>query len=89
MMTAFILLSALTVVLVLTVGIRHTAAMHRTIVKHVSKGHISQAVSALLVTAQLSEVTRVLQHVTLVHMVISVFILAMILATKGTEAELH
>jgi hypothetical protein len=90
MMTAMFLLLVGAMVVALTSGIRHTAKVHQTVAKHVSKTHVSQAVTALLVTVQLSEVTRVLSHASMVHIILSILLLTVILAAKaGTEAELH
>ncbi len=89
-MVTILFLALGTVVLIVASGIKHTSRVHSAVAKHVSKSHVSQAVSALLITVQLSELSRVIEHVSIVNVTASVFLLAVILATKsGTDGELH
>lgn len=89
MITTLFLLLGLAVVM-LAGGIKHTSRVHNTITKNVKKIHVSQAVSVLLITVQFGELTRVLEHASIVNITASVLILSVLLATKsGTEGELH
>lgn len=52
------------------------------------KTHLHTAISMLLVTAQVSELTRVVEHTTLVNVVAALFLCVILVATKaGTEAR--
>ena len=49
---------------------------------------LSKAMSLLIISAQLSELVKMVGQVPLVHVVISLFLLVIIVATKtGTEGE--
>ncbi len=51
---------------------------------------LPHAVSMLIVTAQISELVKVVEHVTVVNMTAALLLLTVMVATKtGTEGELH
>jgi hypothetical protein len=52
--------------------------------------YLPQAIGMLVLTAQVSELVRVVEHVTIVNLAAALLLLAIIVATKtGTEGELH
>ena len=51
---------------------------------------LPQAVSLLVITAQISELAKVIEHISIVHVAAALFLLAIVIAGKaGTEGELH
>lgn len=71
---------------VLFTSMVHTSKV-QTLANTVSnKTHMHTIVSMLLVTAQVSELTRVIEHTTLVNVVAALFLCVVLAATKaGTE----
>jgi hypothetical protein len=52
--------------------------------------YLPKAIGMLVLTAQVSELVRVVEHVTIVNLAAALLLLAIIVATKtGTEGELH
>jgi hypothetical protein len=52
--------------------------------------YLPQAISMLVLTAQVSELVRVVEQVNIVNLAAALLLLAIIVATKtGTEGELH
>ena len=52
--------------------------------------YLPRAISMLLVTAQVSELVKMVEHVTIVHIVASLLLLTIVIATRsGTEPEMH
>ena len=89
MVTILLLLLGAAVV-ILSSGIRHTSRVHDAVAKHVGKVHMSQALTAFLVSVQFGELVRVIEHASIVNIIGSILVLAVILATKsGTDGELH
>jgi hypothetical protein len=76
--------------LLLILAMRNNKQMRKVIKQHSSKTTlVSQAITMLVIGAQLSELLKVLEHVSLVDVAASLFLLAMLAATKsGTESEL-
>jgi hypothetical protein len=52
--------------------------------------YLPRAISLLLVTAQISELVKMVQQITIVHIVASLLLLTIVIATRsGTEPEMH
>lgn len=73
------------------VAVKNTHQVHGLMKKHShTVGYLPKAISMLAITAQIPELIKVLEHVSLVNVVTSLFLLAILVATKsGTESELH
>lgn len=76
---------------VLAVSFWHNQKLHRFLAKRkTQKGYLPTVVTTLVMTAQLSELVKAVEHVDLVHISAAVMLLAVIVAGKsGTEHELH
>jgi len=84
----FLLVGAGVMVLV---TIQNNSKVHSVLKKHHGQvGYLPKAISMLAITAQIPELIKVLEHVSLIHVVTSLFLLAILVATKsGTESELR
>jgi len=73
------------------VAVKNNSQVHSLLKKHSNQvGYLPKAISLLAITAQIPELVKVLEHVSLIHVVTSLFLLAILMATKsGTESELH
>ena len=66
------------------------ANVNPTVAKKAFKTHIPRAISALILTAQFSELVKVVQHVSIVNFSAAVLLLAVLAATQsGTEEGIH
>jgi hypothetical protein len=76
---------------VVLVAVKNNTEVHSLLKKHSKKvGYLPKAISMLAITAQIPELAKVLEHVSLIHVATSLFLLAILVATKsGTESELH
>ena len=72
-------------------AIKHNKTVHGFLDKYSRKTqYLPQVVSVLIISSQISELLKVLEHDTIVNVVTALFILALIVATRpGTESELH
>ena len=72
-------------------AVRNNRKLHAVVQKRVGqKTLLPQAVSLLVITAQIPQLLRMLEHVSLTQVVASLFLLAIVVATRsGTESELH
>jgi MFS-type transporter involved in bile tolerance (Atg22 family) len=75
----------------LLVSIGHSQKLHGFLEKRLPKKQVvPKAITTLVMTAQLSELVRTVEHVDIVHISAAIMLLAIIVATKsGTESELH
>jgi len=89
-MNSFMFLMVGAVVLVFGT-VQSSSKFHRVLKKHSGKvGYLPRAISMLVVTAQVPELVRVVQQASFVHIATSLFLLAILVATRsGTESELH
>lgn len=87
---SFLLLAAAAGV-IMVAAVRNNAKIHNALKKHTKTSHfLPQAISMLVISAQVSELIKVVEHVTLLNVVAAVFLLAILAATRsGTESELH
>ena len=71
-------------------AVKNSAGLHSAINKHSAKIRVlPKAIGLLIITAQVSELVKVVEHVSLANMVAALFLLAIVLAAKsGTESEL-
>jgi len=65
----------------------HTTAVKTTLRNHAAVSrYLPRAVSMLILTAHVSELVRVVEHVSIVHISAALLLLAIVVATKtGTE----
>ena len=72
-------------------AIRNNKKLHIALAKHHKQNRfLPQAVSLLIISAQVSELIKVVEHVTIVNVAAAIFLLAILVATRsGTESELH
>lgn len=84
------LLLVLGVLAIVGVGYYQTNKLHRFLDKHKSKTkHLPRAIGLLITVAQISELSRVVEHISIVHVAAALFLLAVLLATRsGAESEL-
>ncbi len=83
----FLMVGAAVLVLV---SVKNNTRVGNVLKKHSQVGYLPKAISMLAITAQIPELIKVLEHVSLIHVVTSLFLLAILVATKsGTESELH
>lgn len=75
--------------LLVVMAVRGSKKVRDTLAKHHGTGHVlPQAISLLIISAQVSELIKVLEHVTLVNVATALFLVAILMATKsGTEGE--
>lgn len=89
MNNSFLLLAVGAFVLVAG-AVRNNNKVHSALTKHLGTHYLPQAVTMLIVTAQISELIRVIEHVSIVNVVAALFLLSIVVATKsGTESELR
>lgn len=88
-MAVFILLVGLVILVMLVSAIRETNKVKAVLSKAHARTHLPRMVTTLVVAVQFHELIRVIEHVSPVHLVGALLILAVVLATKGaTEGEL-
>lgn len=87
-MTALILLFGC---IAIVESVRHSARLKTFISKKVSLSHhIPKAMGLLIITAQLSELLKVVEHISIINIAAAVLLLAITLASQaGIEGELH
>ncbi len=87
MLTFLIVVAGLLVVL----AARESKKLRKALSKHKTKTRLlPQTVSLLVICAQVSELLKVLDHVTLTNVATTLFLLAILAAGKsGTESELY
>lgn len=70
---------------------RHGKQLRLVLKKHHGKLRVlPQAITMLVMTAQVSELVRVVEHVSIVNVTAALLLLSIVLATRsGTESELH
>ena len=83
----FLVVSALAI---LSGSLYSSFTLRKTVKKYSPKsGLLPQAITLLVLTAQVSELVRVVQDVSFVNVAVALFLLAILVATKsGTESEL-
>jgi len=88
-MTLF-LLAGIAIVAISWAMERHEK-LQAVLAKHKTKTqYLPKAIGMLMMTAQVSELMRVVEHITIVNLAAALLLLAIIVATKaGTEEELH
>jgi hypothetical protein len=88
MQTSLFLLGASAVAMVL-LALKKTAKTNAFVAKRLAiKPYASRAISMLILTAQVSELVRVVEHVSIVNIAAALMLLAIIVATKsGTEGS--
>ena len=84
-----LLFLAVTAGIVVLAAARSNAKVRAVLKKHSGKVNVMpRAISALILTAQLSELLKMLDHATIVNVTGSLFLLAILAAAKsGTEGE--
>ncbi len=85
----FLILAAGTMILW---GLKNNSKLARALGKHHAQKlqKLPEAFGLMIVCAQISELLKVIEHVSLVNVIAALFLLAMVAATKsGTEGELH
>ncbi len=88
-MATFVLLVGLVVLIMLVSAIRDTNKVKAVLNKTHARTHLPRMVTTLIIAVQFNELIKVVEHVSIVHMVGAALILAVVLATKGaTEGEL-
>lgn len=72
-------------------SLQHNSKLHQVLSKHsVKSDKLPQALGMLIICAQISELLKVIEHVSLVNVVAALFLLAIVTATKsGTQGEWH
>jgi len=77
--------------LVVLAAVKNSVKIHKAVTQHSRKIRVlPQAIGLLVLTAQVSELVKVVEHVSMVNIVAALFLLAIVLATKsGTESELR
>ncbi len=76
--------------LLVVLAARESKKLRKALAKHKSKTRmLPKAVSMFVICAQVSELLKVLDHVTITNVTASLFLLAILAASKsGTESEL-
>lgn len=89
-MTASLLFLLGIVAIAMVWGAWHNTRRIKTVLaKHNARNHLPKAVTALIITVQLSELVKVVDHVSITNVVGALLLLSIMLATKaGTEGEL-
>jgi hypothetical protein len=88
-MTLFLLV-IIAVVAVVSAIERHSKLQSALAKRKTAAQYLPKAIGMLVLTAQVSELVRVVEHVTIVNLAAALLLLAIIVATKtGTEGELH
>jgi hypothetical protein len=89
-MTSLLFLCVGASVLVLA-AIKSNAKLHIALKKYSGPSHfLPRAITMLVITSQLAELVKVMEHVSVTKVVAALFLLAIVLATRsGTESELH
>lgn len=82
-------LLAVVAALLLVGALKHTGKVKTVLQKHAAVSHyLPKAVSALILTAQVSELVRVVEHVSIVNVTAALLLLAIIAGAKtGTEGQ--
>lgn len=77
---------------IMIIGAMRNSAKVKRALKHYSSRtkYLPQAISMLVLSSQISELLRAIEHVSIVNVVAALFLLAIIAATtSGTESELR
>lgn len=70
-------------------AIRSTRRVEAILAKSHARKHLPKVISTLVLTIQFSELLKVVEHVSVTHVVGALLLLAVMLATRaGTEGEL-
>lgn len=72
-------------------AVKNNSRLHSVLKKRAGKTGqmLPQAISMLIITAQISELVKVVEHVSVVNVVAALFLLAILAATKsGTEGQM-
>ncbi len=87
-MNSLLFLGVAAVLLVLA-ALRNSANLRRALKRHSTTNKLlPQAISVLILSAQVSELLRTIEHVSIVNIVAALFMLAILVATKsGTGNE--
>jgi uncharacterized membrane protein YdcZ (DUF606 family) len=74
----------------MVMAVKYNSQVQRVVKTHGTKTKmLSKVVGALFLSAQVSELAKVVEHVSMVNLVAAFFLLAIMLAAKsGTESEL-
>ena len=88
---SFLSLMAVVAIVFVAGAFSHTSKIKTALQKHASVSHyLPKAVTALILTAQVSELVRVVEHVSIVNFTAALLLLAIVVATKsGTEGEIN
>jgi hypothetical protein len=89
-MDSLLFLGTTVVVLVLW-SLQSSSKLHQALGKHADKTKLlPHAFSMLIISAQISELLKVIEHASVTNVVGAFFLLAIIAATRpGTQGELH
>ena len=70
-------------------AVKSNAKLHNALKRHSSASwYLPQAISMLIITAQVSELVKIVEHVSIVNVAAAMLLLAIMVATKsGTEGE--
>ena len=90
-MTFSLVFLAVAAGVMLLAAVKNSAKVRQVLNQHSGKTrYLPQAISMLVLTAQVSEMMRVVEHVSVVNVVAALFLLAIAVAAKsGTESELR
>jgi len=67
---------------------RNTRGVKVVLAKSHARDHLPKAITMLVITIQFSELLKVIEHVSITHVVGALLLLAVMIATKaGTEGE--
>ena len=87
-MNPLVLLGVIAIVALL-VAQRQNSRLPRLVGKP-ARHYLPQAISMLILTAQVSELVKVVEHISIVNVFAALMLLVILAATKnGTEGELH
>ena len=89
-MTSYLFLLGIAVCVMVVGSIFSTAKTKALTSKLAKVSYIPKAVSVLILTAQISELVKVVEHTNIVTVTAALMLLAIVIATKsGTEGEMH
>jgi hypothetical protein len=85
-MTLLILLGLVALVMV-GVSFKTNSKVQKFLDKHNQKQYLPKAISMLILTAQVSELIRVVEHTNFVNITAALMLLAIVVATKRSGSE--
>jgi hypothetical protein len=90
MTSTFFLLAGIAAVMLFG-AFKQTSQLKAKLVKKLPPAqYLPKAISLLLVTAQVSELVKMVEHISIVTVAASLLLLAIVIATRsGTESQLH